>query len=506
MSNSQKPQFANSRQIAARVLVEGMLELVTPARFGGGEADDLLDMPLLLDAVEQRPLLTGASIAGALRNYLRLREAGYGQVEKDDSLCVALFGRAQRKEEDRAVRPSEIHDRVALFGRAQEEEEGTHSVLMTHDALGETPSRPETELRDGVAIDPATRTAEEKKKFDVELLAAGTRFKLRFELLLPESEDESSRRLKALAIALQGLERGEIGLGARKRRGFGQCRIVDGWTVIRYDVRGRRSDLVAWLKGERPHPKQDTQIAPLFGLTEQDVELDKRNRLTMRATFALDGSLLIRSGSGDLNAPDAVHLHSRRNGKHVPILSGTSLAGALRARALRIANTFAPEKGWSYVEKLFGMRLKPGEKKRNLTASRLIVHEAEIRRPVEPALVQSRVKIDRFTGGAYPTALFSEQPIFAKDDTEITIKLELLSPEDHQVGLVLLLLKDLWTGDLPLGGESSVGRGRLRGKDAQIGLGADEWKIQADGDVLKIVGDRERLEGFVKAFTQEVVK
>ena len=35
-----------------------------------------------------------------------------------------------------------------------------------------------------------------------------------------------------------------------------------------------------------------------------------------------------------------------------------------------------------------------------------------------------------------------------------------------ELGLLLLLLKDLWTGDLPLGGESSVGRGRLRGKEA----------------------------------------
>lgn len=476
-------QFVNSRKIAERVLVEGMLELVTPARFGGGEADDLLDMPLLLDPVEQRALLTGTSIAGALRNYLRLREVGYGRMERDDSLCVALFGRTQGKEE------------------------GPHSVLMTHDALSETPSRPETELRDGVAIDPGTRTAEEKKKFDIELLAAGTRFKLRFELFLPEDDAERKRRLKALAIALQGFELGEIGLGARKRRGFGRCRIVGNWTVVRYDVRGKRADLVAWLKGERLHPKQSEQIATALDLTEQEISLDKRRRLTVRATFTLDGSMLIRSGSGDLNAPDAVHLHSRRNGKQVPVLSGTSLAGALRARALRIANTFAPERGWAYVEKLFGVRLRPDEKKRGLTASRIVVHEVEVRQPIEPELVQSRVKIDRFTGGAYPTALFSEQPIFARDDTEVTVELELLSPEDHAIGLVMLLLKDLWTGDLPLGGESSVGRGRLRGKEAQISLGAEKWTIRsADGDRLKVDGDKQKLEGFVSAFTQEMVQ
>ena len=481
MATLQRPQFVNSREIAERVWVEGTLELVTPARFGGGEADDLLDMPLLLDPLEQRALLTGASMAGALRNYLRLREAGYGTAEREDSLCVALFGRAQG------------------------EEEGPHSALMTHDALSETPARPETELRDGVAIDPRTRIAEDKKKFDIELLAAGTRFLLRLELFLPQDPEDSGRRLRALAIALQGFERGEIGLGARKRRGFGECRLAGDWTVIRYDVRGKPSDLLAWLKRERGNAQSGNHIATLFGLSPEETTLDSRHRFILRATFNIDGSLLIRSGSGDLNAPDMAHLHSRRNGKAAPILSGTSLAGALRARALRIANTFAQDKGWEYVERLFGVRLKPGEKQRSLTASRLIVREAEIQRPVEPALVQSRVKIDRFTGGAYPTALFSEQPAFAKDDTEATIELELLSPKDHEIGLVLLLLKDLWTGDLPLGGESSVGRGRLKGKRAEITFGSDKWTIEG-GDTLSVTGDQQQLEGYVKAFAQEVAK
>jgi len=475
------PQFANSREIAKRVLVEGTLALVTPARFGGGEPDDLLDMPLLFDPVEQRALLTGASIAGALRNYLRAREVGYGRKEGSDSLCVALFGREQGAKE------------------------GLHSVLLTHDALSETPGRPATELRDGVAIDPRTRTAEDKKKFDIELLEAGTRFTLRFELLLPEHPEEQQRLLLALAIALQGFERGEIGLGARKRRGLGQCRLAGDWKVIRYNVRGERRDLVAWLERDQSGAKTGRDIATLLGLSSEDAQLDCRHRFVLSATFTLEGSLLIRSGSGDLNAPDTAHLRSRRNGKQAPILSGTSLAGALRARALRIVNTFAPEKGWSLVEDVFGVRAREPKDKRPLTASRLIVHEAEIRRPVTPEFVQSRVKIDRFTGGAYPTALFSEQPVFAKDDTEVTIRLELLSPKDHEIGLVLLLLKDLWTGDLPLGGESSVGRGRLQGKRAEITFGAHKWTIEG-GDALSVTGDQQQLEGYVSAFTQEVAK
>jgi CRISPR/Cas system CSM-associated protein Csm3 (group 7 of RAMP superfamily) len=474
------PQFANSREIAGRVCVEGTLELLAPARFGGGDADDLLDMPLLLDAVEQRALLTGASIAGALRNYVRTREFGDGQKEGIDSLCVALFGREQG-------------DKV-----------GRHSVLMTHDALSETPSRPETELRDGVAIDPRSRTAEDKKKFDIELLAAGTRFKLRLELFLPEEEAEVSRRLQALAIALQGFERGEIGLGARKRRGFGQCRVVGDWTVVQYDVRGQRSDLIAWLKRERPNSKTGSDIAALLGVSTEEAKLDRRNRFTMRATFTLDGSLLIRSGNGNLNAPDTVHLRSRRNGDMKPVLSGTSLAGALRARALRIANTLSNRQGGAIVDALFGPRAVGDERleHKQLRASNLIVHETEVTNSVDN-LVQSRVKIDRFTGGAYPTALFSEQPVFGSSDTQVVIKLELRKPTDARIGLLLLLLKDLWTGDLPLGGEISVGRGRLKGKQATLSFGDDTWTIEGS-ESLRITGNRDQLEKYVEAFVKEV--
>ncbi len=134
------------------------------------------------------------------------------------------------------------------------------------------------------------------------------------------------------------------------------------------------------------------------------------------------------------------------------------------------------------------------------------MHETVIQQPVTPELVQSRIKIDRFTGGAYPTALFSEQPVFAKDDTELTLYLELLSPKDYEIGLLLLLLKDLWTGDLPLGGEISVGRGRLRGRSATLSWKraekTEEWRIERAGDDpndsrLKIIGDQARLEAFV---------
>ena len=50
----------------------------------------------------------------------------------------------------------------------------------------------------------------------------------------------------------------------------------------------------------------------------------------------------------------------------------------------------------------------------------------------------------------------------------MVMQLSLRQPKPHEVGLLLLLLKDLWTGDLPIGGESGVGRGRLAGLRAEV--------------------------------------
>ena len=154
------------------------------------------------------------------------------------------------------------------------------------------------------------------------------------------------------------------------------------------------------------------------------------------------------------------------------------------------------------VNELFGSRIQSSEDK--TTASRLITAETEIGSPLH--LVQTRVKIDRFTGGSYPTALFNEQPVWGKQDTTITVKLTIQQPTRVQIGLVLLLLKDLWTGDLPLGGESSVGRGRLQGRQATLTLKGREKKTwvltqRADGGlVFDGKGRPEELEGYVTAF------
>ncbi len=484
------------RSITERWLVIGALELQSPAHLGNGDADALTDMPLLLDEVSGKPLLTGSSLAGALRNYLRERQANYGQA-------LPKPGEAEAIQRERNYLSS------LLLGGYRGDDEGAQSPLIVFDAVGESAG---VELRDGVKIDPETRTAEDEKKFDLQLLAAGSTFPLRFELAVNKNGAEL---LSALATALHGLEKGEITLGARKRRGFGQV-TVKNWQVWKYDL-ATKEGLLAWLASNVPEPGpagrqsgKDLAAHLGAGLNAED----RREKARLTATFSLDGTLMIRSGFGEADGgPDMVHLHSPRPGKkeRVPVIPGTSWAGVLRGRALKIARTILRSEkrddeldvARRFVDGMFGpSEIKRGDK--DTRASRLSVDESVIEDST--SLVVTRVKIDRFTGGAFESALFSEQPAVGKPETRVTLDLTLRNPSRAELGLLLLLLKDLWTGDLPIGGESGVGRGRLKGISATLNAPQGQWTLTAKDGKLEIAPDAAKLEEFVAAFNQEIKK
>ena len=483
MSNSNTGWRA-PRPIVERIVVKADIVLQSAAHFGSGDVEPFsaTDMLVLRDPLENKPLLPGASIAGALRNYLREWEAGYRKEAVKNSLATALFG------------------------GSKEEDDGEQSPLIVYDSIAG--GDPKMELRDGVAIDPKTRTALDHKKFDLEVIAAGTRFPVTFELVVEKKTRD--KLIKALVIALQGLETGNIHLGLRKNRGLGQVKI-DNWQVWQFDLTAPEG-LLNWLTIERSDLARD--IRPQTGknieailLQSVDLEPDQRHFFELNATFALNGALLIRSGF-DLaaNGPDTVHLQARQaNGNPAPIIPGSSFAGVIRHRALRIAKTIFSdqEQAEALIREMFGKADE--EETDNAKASRVRVRDTAIRET--QSLVQNRIAIDRFTGGAHHAALFNEQPVFGGTNSELTLDLTLINPENEEIGLLLQVLKDLWVSDLPVGGSSSVGRGRLHGIRADLtlhkaGKNKEFWQIERSDNKLNISGT-EQMETFAQTLTRK---
>lgn len=473
------------RPIVARWVVTGDIVLTSAAHLCNGEGGERVDMPLLQDRLEGKPLLLGSSLAGGLRSYILDRLDGYTTGEEP-------IAKDRRNTEDaaRAYRAKELQIVSDLFGGARRDDEGGQSPLIVFDSLGIPPKNAASEIRDGVAIDSAQGLAEDHKKFDFEVLPAGTRFPLRFELVIVNEKNgdivdhnfapvNESALVSLLASVLEGFEHQDIPIGARRSRGLGACHVTS-WRAVRFDLQTKKGWLT-WLGSEHEQPipgsvptKQSIHQAltaawPELTLTDQ---ADERKRVLIKVQLALQGGLLVRSPGTDPSAADATHLVS---GGH-PVLPGTGLAGALRGRALRIARSVHGDKQTAekWVDQIFGPRSVRTTGAVPLAASRLRVSETPLQKG--KFLRPSRIKVDRFTGGVIDGALFDEEPLYGG---EVEVTLELRNPQLGETGLVLLLLKDLMTGDLPVGGTSSVGRGILRGT-ATVTLNKQVYTIDPD--------------------------
>ena len=103
-------------------------------------------------------------------------------------------------------------------------------------------------------------------------------------------------------------------------------------------------------------------------------------------------------------------------------------------------------------------------------------------------------------------ALFTEVPVWqrSKGVPVVTVDLEVTHCSAAEAGLMLLLLKELWLGNLPLGGGKSIGRGTLRGIQASIYFDKKSWQIQDDRNLFAVEGDRNMLESYVTALAGEM--
>ena len=481
----------NARGVKRRLIINATLELTSPTHFGGSDPNDIQDMPIARDAITGKPILYGTTLAGLLRAVVSNRISS-----PDDKEPPQVFG---------------------FFGGSKDsKDDGEQSAFIVNDAIAEGEKHP-TDIRDGVSINHKTGVAQKGAKFDMELIRAGTRFPLHFELVLDGSKD--AELISCLLTCMDALEKGEVLLGARNRKGFGRCATAkihsnnSRWKVQDFDVTTREG-LLQWAVFEREVrlPKGCPENKPsYFESTEQFLQSASPNgigactihqnhpaELSVTIHLKVSASILIKSGGHSPDEADATHLTTFNvKGKRTPIISGTSLGGLLRARALKIANTFDSTENKAIagkmVNSLFGNRDTGADVKPK--AGRLYVEE----RPIHDGkpLRHTRVMIDRWTGGALEHHLFEADAQFG-GKTDIVFRI--VSPDEPEIGLMLCVVKDLFTGDLPIGSESAIGRGRLLGETAEITYN-NTWTLHGNENRTFTVKERgEQLQVYVDKF------
>lgn len=343
------------------------------------------------------------------------------------------------------------------------------------------------ETRDGIRLDSAKGTVAEGAKFDYELLAPGLTFSLtmifRVETVKKKKEAGQEEEITLtdhmtilnIASSIAHIIEQGFDLGAKSGVGFGR---MEGKAKLFELDFGKPEEFKKWVANELEY-RSVKATKPIYAKPNG-------SSFNINATFKIKNSLIIRSYSKDPKAPDSIHLKS--GGKN--ILSGSSIKGALRGRAERILNTIHEDEGVTatILEALFGDVEKEENnrqkvKKNGYTVpSRVFVDEVPIDEKDVKEEIQTRIQIDRFTGGTVDGALMEEVPLFPVNENE-QIKNFRLRVNDAQApdkGLMLLLLKDLWTADLPIGGEKSIGRGVLEGVTATITDGNSTYCLPDD--------------------------
>ena len=467
-------------RIVERIFAEGEWRADT-AIHPGGDKDDVesgVDMLLQRDSTG-RYFIPASSIAGAARGALARKFLSYAKYA-----------------EGIAAEPLELK---ALFGFAAQDD-GFGSALTVQDA----PARdtPRACVRDGVRIEAKTGLAADHAKYNYEVLPAGSTFTMRLWLDVYHqpacnADPEELRGWFAellRAFQVQDGSDAAVLLGARTRRGLG-VGAVDHWTVrrLRMDA-GHRGEVLAWLRQE-PQGGEAVELDNL-GIRPRVPVGAGSGFFEIRATLRLRTSVLVRSAGVGAGQPDALHL--TENG--ASLAPGSSLAGVLRHRVQRIARTLGLDDS-VVVNRMFGPLGIDRETK--LSGSRVWVSERAVENG--DCMQQGRVAIDRFTGGARDSALFEEAAYWPREADshlkDFTVRLE--RPQDAEAWLLLLAFKDLWLGDLPIGGGGGVGRGVFTGVSATLRHtkvdGVCSLEAKGDPADVRIEGPWQALEEAVRA-------
>lgn len=431
-----------SEKVIGKIFFKAQIKNTSPMALSNGQ-DRFSDADIFRD-YKGKPMIPATSFMGSLKSHIEK----YYSNQIDEKTFQYLFG----------------HDDKKNNGL-----NGLQSHLIFDDLVCVLDY--ETTIRDGVKINLKTNLAVDKGKYDYEILEPGAIFNLNGEITVRALAKEDDI-IKVLQCIQHVLMHDTFQVGSLTSFGFGQLKAEQ-----EFDYTGllKGSDLFEQLK-------ESNKCVNVLDKSS----FETKAPISFRFELVPTTPLFIGGGvSENANADDA----SLKSNKEY-ILSAKSLKGAIRHHAFRIADTVHNETLASEIcNDLFGNRAADGKEK--LTKSKFWTSDAVIKEPQKDRKAQMQVAIDRFTGGAIESALFSTEPMWPTDDTRVNVEWRLSEDKEHFVGLVLLVARDLMTEMLPVGGDKAIGRGRFDAIEAKLIIDKKEINIIPnrtwDEEDLKII-------------------
>jgi CRISPR/Cas system CSM-associated protein Csm3 (group 7 of RAMP superfamily) len=457
-----------ARNITSRLKIKGNLVAISPIHVGGISGNAQTDMTLALNGKGEY-YIPGTSLAGALRQWM-------------GSESNALWG-YQDVKSDR----------------------GHASFVLVEDA----PIQAKAEIRDGVGIDRYYGTAAEHFKFDRAILPRGSRIPL--EITIEQNPEEDWERAKAEWFnLLEALQNREIRFGAAKTRGLGLVKLVD-LKILDQNLSTR--GILDTLRGKGTGTTLGT-------LSNQSVA-SNHPQLHIEIQWQPVSTVMVKAEADGI-AVDILPLVSANGSNLSFVIPGSSIKGTLRSQTERIMrtvlnkqtdNTGDSRKDFSnqleqvdLIRHIFGAAAKTenGEQVGNIGAlsaddcyASLDISEQQwlavtsaqnesgLRTALDTAKLNStqqafHVAIDRWTGGAADGFLYSNlEPMGVSwQPIHLTINFRRIKEQSDYlpvIALILLTLRDLSMGKIPLGYGTNRGMGAIRVNNIKLtGSGLDE--------------------------------
>lgn len=477
----------NYASVVRKLLLNTDIQTKSPLRIGSGTDDGITDILILKDK-QGNCFIPGTSLAGVLRAEL---ETLYGETAAD-----LLFGYIEDKTDA-----------------------GNQSLINISDIVLKNAG---VVYRDGVAIDYVTGTGIDGAKYDYEAIDRGAEGTLHIEVTVRSGSVnnalQNSFAYKHQAFADKNDVIGDmmasladiltigISVGALTAKGFGK--IAAKKPVEVYDFSFADSKAAdAWINylqtGKMP-------AQPAYKADKKEIVYAGEDFI-MNIACAMRSSLLVRDTDvqekykkDEQGRPLNISSVQMQSGGDF-VVPGTSIKGVLRNAASKIVTAlggYNNAAGTELLNKLMGFA-NEGEK--TGSKSRLFVDEVYIKPNNVNELRHSRNRIDRFTGGTADGALFTDVPVWQSDKslTPVNISVTVKKCSAAEAGLLLLLLKEIWLGNINIGSGKAIGRGVLYGRKCEINYKGQKYQI-AQTDKFEVTGDKAQLEAYVQALAGEI--
>lgn len=440
-----------------RHLVRVIIENTSPLKIGSGEKSILTDSVVLRD-VNGLPYIPGTTIAGLLRHSI-----------EDTDLADDFFG-SEEKGSKTIISEAKILDSNGnvLDGILDTEDSSFIKVYK------------ELPIRQHVRIGHKG-TAEDKGKFDEEIVLKGSRFCFEIEFLASKENDDTLKKF------LDYINSDLFRIGANSRSGFGRIRVVKcSYAVVNLKA---KDELEAYLQ-KSSDLRQDWDYYRPYNPQNSSHEGWTLYRISLSPVDFVN----IGSGVGNERA-DMTFVRERfvewnEDGKAIIkeqesniVIPASSVKGALAHRVAfhynRFEERFADSIDVKDIEKFIGKNnfavksLFGSEGVKDLNGKVVDKHRGNVlisdviqtKNNASKSQILNHVAIDRFTGGAINGALFSEETLLAQSESfqfDIYVKNDMITENVRKA--FEAALDDLCNGLLPLGGGTNRGNGCFEGK------------------------------------------